>query len=151
MQRLNLPPAKFKYKTDNKKTSVFDIIRKKYVALTPEEWVRQHIVHYLTAYLKYSPGLIAVETQVKINGMSQRADIVVYDRKGVPAMIVECKAPEVKIDNSVFEQAARYDLKLGVKYLLVSNGIKHYCALMNREEGSFKLLNSIPTFEQINS
>ena len=135
---------------DDKKL-VFDIIRKKHVSLTPEEWVRQHVIHYLLGYLKYSSGLMAVETLVKVNGLSQRADIVVYDRKGKPAMIVECKAPEVKIDNSVFEQAARYDMKLGVKYLLISNGLRHYCALLNRDEGTFTLLKAIPSFKEINS
>ena len=135
---------------EDDKRLVFDIIRKKHVALTPEEWVRQHVIHYLLGHLKYSSGLMAVETLVKVNGLSQRADIVVYDRKGKPAMIVECKAPEVKIDNSVFEQAARYDMKLGVKYLLISNGLRHYCALLNRDEGTFTLLKAIPSFEEIN-
>ena len=151
MQKLNLPPAKFTYRIDGDKRLVFDIIRKKYVALTPEEWVRQHVIHYLYGHLKYSAGLMAVETIVKVNGLSQRADIGVYDRKGAPAMIVECKAPEVKIDNSVFEQAARYDIKLGVKYLLVSNGLKHYCALLNRDGGTFSMLKAIPSFDEINS
>jgi len=149
MPKLNLPPAKFKYKIEGAKRFVFDVIRKKYVALTPEEWVRQHIIHYLTGHLNYSPGLIAVETLVKINGLNQRADIVVYDRKGKPVMIVECKAPDVKIDNAVFEQAARYNLKLGVRFLLISNGIKHYCAMLNKEEGNYTMLKAIPVFDEL--
>ena len=150
MQKLNLPPADLTLKTENGKRHVFDVIRKKYVALTPEEWVRQHIIHYLTGMLKYPAGLMAVEALVKVNGLNQRADIVVYDKKGTPAMIVECKAPDVKIGNEVFEQAARYDMKLGVKYLFVSNGLKHFCARLNREEGTFSLLKSVPSVEDIN-
>jgi type I site-specific restriction endonuclease len=150
MQKLNLPPADLTFRTENGKRQVFDVIRKKYVALTPEEWVRQHIIHYLAGVLKYPAGLMAVEALVKVNGMNQRADIVVYDKKGMPAMIVECKAPDVKVGNEVFEQAARYDIKLGVKYLFVSNGLKHFCARLNREEGSFSLLKSVPSVEDIN-
>jgi len=149
MSKLNLPSAKFKYKTEGTKRFVFDVIRKKYVALTPEEWVRQHIIHYLTGHLDYSPGLISVETLVKVNGLNQRADIVVYDRKGKPVMIVECKSPDVKIDNAVFEQVARYNLKLGVRFLLISNGIKHYCAMLNKEEGNYKMLKAIPAFDEL--
>ena len=149
MLKLNLPPANLKYRTEDKKRFVFDIIRKKYVALTPEEWVRQHIIHYFTGYLDYSPGLIAVESLVKINGLNQRADIVVHNRKGMPVMIVECKAPDVKVDNAVFGQAARYNLNLGVEYLLISNGIKHYCAKLNREEGSYRMLKAIPAFDEL--
>ncbi len=147
MNRLNLPPISLKYKTENSKQLVFDIIRKKYVALTPEEWVRQNLVHYLMNHLGYPLGLIAVETVVKINTLNQRADVVVYNRKGEPVMIVECKAPTVKIDNSVFDQAARYNLSLGVNYLLVTNGIKHYCAQLNMEQKSYKMLKSIPGYE----
>ena len=124
MPSLNLPAVSLKYKTENNKRLVFDTVRKKYVALTPEEGVRQHFVHYLMNQLDYPVGLIAIETVVKINTLNQRADVVVYNRKGKPVMIIECKAPKVKIDNSVFEQAARYNLNLGVDYLLVTNGIK---------------------------
>ncbi len=149
MQDLNFPAADIKYKTENKKTLVFDIIRRKYVVMTPEEQVRQYLLHYLVNHLKYPPGLLAVETLVKINGLNQRADVVAYNRKGEPALIAECKAPEVKIDNSVFEQAARYNLKLGVKHLLITNGIKHYCAQLNKKKGTYKLLRAIPLFDEL--
>lgn len=150
MPSLNLPSVLLKYKTENNKRLVFDIIRKKYVALTPEEGVRQHFVHYLMNQLDYPAGLIAIETVVKINTLNQRADVVVYNRKGKPVMIIECKAPKVKIDNSVFEQAARYNLNLGVDYLLVTNGIKHYCAQLDKENRSYKMLKAIPGYEEIN-
>ena len=149
MHPLNLPPASLKYKTENNKQLVFDVIRKKYVALTPEEWVRQNFVHYLMNHLGYPSGLIAVEAVVKINTLNQRADVVVYNRKGKPAMIVECKAAKVKIDNSVFEQAARYNLNLGVNYLLVTNGISHYCAQLNSKDKSYKMLKTIPAYGEI--
>ncbi len=150
MHSLNLPPVSLKFKTENNKRLVFDVIRKKYVALTPEEWVRQNFVHYLSNQLEYPAGLMAIETLVKINTLKQRADIVVYNRKGKPVMIVECKAPTVKLNNSVFEQAARYNRNLGVDYLMVTNGIKHYCAQLNRENGSYKMLEAIPGYEEIN-
>ena len=149
MQPLNLPPAALKYKTVNGKQLVFDVVRKKYVALTPEEWVRQNFVHYLMSQLGYPAGLIAVESVVKINSLNQRADVVVYSRKGNPALIIECKAPKVRIDNSVFEQAARYNLNLEVSYLLVTNGIKHYCAQLNSKDKSYKMLKSIPIYDDI--
>ncbi len=149
MQDLNFPAANIKYKTENKKLLVFDIIRRKYVVLTPEERVRQYLLHYLVNHLKYPQGLLAVETLVKINGLNQRADIVAYNRKGEPVLIAECKAPEIKIDNTVFDQAARYNKKLGVEFLLVTNGLTHYCAQLNREEGSYKLLRAIPSFNEL--
>ncbi|NPA36043.1 MAG: type I restriction enzyme HsdR N-terminal domain-containing protein [Chlorobi bacterium] len=150
MERLNLPPANLKIAKDKGRLQVFDIIRKKYVALTPEEWVRQHFLHYFISGLNYPPGLIAVEKVVKINGMNKRADIVVYDKKGTPAMIVECKAPDVAVDNSVFEQAAGYNLRLGVDYLLITNGMKHYCAKLDKQNQGYVLLGSIPQYRDLN-
>ena len=149
MQKLNFPAADIKYKTENKKSLVLDIIRRKYVVLTPEERVRQYLLHYLVNYLKYPPGLLAVETLVKIHGLNQRADVVAYNKKGEPSLIAECKAPDVKIDNSVFDQAARYNLKLGVAFLLITNGIKHYCAHLDKKQGTYKLLKKIPFYEEL--
>ncbi len=149
MYQLNLPSVSLKYRTENSKQLVFDVIRKKYVVLTPEEWVRQNFIHYLINHLKYPPGLIAVEAVVKINSLNQRADIVVYNRKGKPVMIVECKAPKIKVDNKVFEQAARYNLSLGVDYLLVTNGLKHYCAQLVPKNKSYTMLKAVPAFNEI--
>ncbi len=149
MQQLNLPPAQLKTKPVGNKLQVFDEVRKKYVVLTPEEWVRQHFVHYLIGHLKYSPGLTAVEMPVKVNGLSQRADIVLYNKKGQPAVIVECKAPEVAVTRDVFNQAARYNMPLKVDYLIVTNGLQHYCARLVGEEGQYELLKAIPTAEEV--
>ncbi len=149
MQQLNLPAAQFKIKTVENKQQVFDEVRKKYVVLTPEEWVRQHFVHYLVRHLNYSPGLIAVEMLVKVNGLSQRADIVLFNKKGQPVMIVECKAPEVNVSRRVFNQAARYNTKLKVDYLVVTNGLQHYCARLIDDEGNYELLKAIPKADEV--
>jgi predicted type IV restriction endonuclease len=148
MQALRLPVAKLHLKSINGKTMVFDVLRKKYVLNTPEEWVRQHFVHYLMDHLQYAPGLIAVETLVVINGLRQRADVVVYNRKGKPMLIVECKAPSVKADRKVFDQAARYNMKLGVKYLVITNGMLHFCARL-KSNASYDMLPAIPSFEEL--
>ena len=149
MHQLNFPTASLKFKSENNKQFVFDVIRKKYVVLTPEEWVRQHLIHYLIHFLGYPPGLIGVETPVKVTGMNQRADVVVFNRKGIPVLIAECKAPGINISNSVFQQAARYNRELSVDYLLITNGLKHYCARLNKEEGSYQMLKAIPDFDLI--
>src|SRR4051812_45902757 len=115
LQQLNLPPSILQYKKINEKNAVFDIIRKKYVILTPEEWVRQNFIHYLINHLKYPKGLFKLESGLKINEMAGRSDIVVYDRNGELFMLIECKAPEISITNKVFEQASRYNLKLKAK------------------------------------
>ncbi|MBK3516919.1 type I restriction enzyme HsdR N-terminal domain-containing protein [Carboxylicivirga marina] len=149
MQTLNLPPVKFRTKQSGGKLQIFDEVRKKYVVLTPEEWVRQHFIHYLMSGLGYSAGLIAVEMLVKVNGLSQRADIVLYDKKGCARVIVECKAPEVNVSRAVFNQAARYNTRLNVDYLIVTNGLQHYCAQLLDEEGNYELLKVIPRAEEL--
>ncbi|WP_439184074.1 type I restriction enzyme HsdR N-terminal domain-containing protein [Carboxylicivirga taeanensis] len=145
MQQLNLPPAQLRTRSTENRIQVFDEVRKKYVVLTPEEWVRQHFIHYLVKHLNYSPGLVAVEIPVKVNGLSQRADIVLYNKKGKPVVIVECKAPDVPVTRRVFNQAARYNTQLKVDYLIVTNGLQHYCARLLDEQGNYELQNAIPT------
>ncbi|MCU4157227.1 type I restriction enzyme HsdR N-terminal domain-containing protein [Carboxylicivirga sp. A043] len=149
MQKLNLPPVQFRTKQAGNKTQVFDEVRKKFVALTPEEWVRQHFIHYLLKGLGYSAGLVAVEMLVKVNGLSQRADIVLYDKRGKARIIVECKAPEVAVTRAVFNQASRYNTKLKVDYLIVTNGMQHYCAKLIDEMGNYELLKAIPKAEEV--
>ncbi|MCG8579838.1 MAG: type I restriction enzyme HsdR N-terminal domain-containing protein [Bacteroidales bacterium] len=149
MQKLNLPPVQFRTKQTGNKIQVFDEVRKKFVALTPEEWVRQHFIHYLISGLGYSAGLIAVEMLVKVNGLSQRADIVLYDKQGQARVIVECKAPEVPVTRAVFNQAARYNTKLNVDYLVVTNGMQHYCAKLLDETGNYELLKAIPNASEL--
>ena len=147
MQQLNLPPYQFKLRLNGTQKEIFDSFRKKYVVLTPEEWVRQNILQFLIHERKYPASLIAVEIGLKYNGMQKRADILVYDKQGKPFLLVECKAPEVKITQNSFDQIATYNKIFGVKYLVVSNGIKHFCCVMEYENSSFKYLETIPFFE----
>lgn len=151
MVRLNLPPAQLRLRKEANKPQVFDLLRKKFVALTPEEWVRQHFIHYLVFHKSYPLGLIAVEAPVIVNGLKQRADVVIYNRKGKPIMIIECKATTIKIDNAVFDQAARYNMPLMVNYLVVTNGLEHYCAQINNIEASYLLLKEIPVFNEVDN
>ncbi len=128
---------------------IFDPYRKKYVARTPEEEVRQFILKYLTDDLHIPASLTAVETLVKINNLSQRADIVIYDKNLHPLLIVECKAPTVKITKATFEQALRYNTVLGTRFVVVTNGITHYCAEITTD--GIKMLNQIPDFSTLQS
>lgn len=144
MHKLNLPEYEFRLRQQQGKQQIFDVIRKKFVALTPEEWVRQNLIAFFIQHQKYSPGLIAVEMPVKVNGLNQRADIVVYNRKGLTAMIVECKAPSVAVTKAVFDQAARYNMQLRVEYMMVSNGLQHFCARLNNDKGGYQMLQHVP-------
>lgn len=144
---LNLPKYNFKLKRIEGIPYIFDIIRKKYVKLTPEEWVRQNLIHYLINEKKYSPLWIAVEKGLTYNKMNKRTDILCYDRTGKPLLIVECKSTSVDINHAVFEQIALYNYELKVPYLLVSNGLTHYCCKMNYLNRNFTFLNDIPIFQ----
>ncbi len=146
MQVLDLPDHGVKTKQGADGTTVFDPIRRRWVALTPEEWVRQHVVNYFIYDLGCPASLIAVETKLVLNGMSKRADLVLYSRSGAPLVLVECKAPTVSIGQGTFEQAARYNLIHKVRYLMVTNGIKHYCCQVDHQRGSVDFLPSMPTF-----
>jgi hypothetical protein len=146
MKPLNLPP--FDYKIDNKagKNAIFDMIRKKYVVLTPEEWVRQHFVHYLIDHLQYPKTLISIEGGLLYNRLQKRSDIVVYTRNTLPFMLIECKAPEVKISQRVFEQAAVYNQTLKASYVVVTNGMEHFCCQINHEKASSQFMNELPVY-----
>ncbi|MGV8827433.1 MAG: type I restriction enzyme HsdR N-terminal domain-containing protein [Breznakibacter sp.] len=148
MQPLNLPTGPFKIKKDQSRYKIYDMIRRKYVVLTPEEWVRQHIIHYLINDKHYPAGLTAVEHLVVINQLRQRADVVIYDRNRKPLLIVECKAPSVAITTGVFEQALRYNMVLGVRIVVVSNGITHLAARLD-DAGGYALLSQIPDYSQV--
>ena len=124
MLKLNFPDFEFKLKSIDSKTFIFDFIRKNYYLLTPEEWVRQHVLHFLV-YKKITKSHIAVEKQIKINNLVKRFDILVYDRDGQPLILIECKSPSVKIDQRVFDQIAIYNLKIKSKFLMISNGLDH--------------------------
>jgi len=146
MQALNLPTYKFKIKSRENKLFIYDIVRKKYVSLTPEEWVRQHIIHYLINDKNYPISLIAVEKKLIINKLTKRTDILVFTSKGAPNIIIECKAPSVKINQNSFDQIARYNLKLTANYLMVSNGLNHYFCFMDVEKEQYVFLENIPNY-----
>ena len=146
MPQLNLPNAVLKTKLVEGTTQVFDAVRKKYLVLTPEEWVRQHFIHYLNLEKKYPLGLMGIEKMVKYNEQSTRADIVLYTAEGKPNMIVECKAPKVKITQDAFNQIAKYNCKLRVDFLVVTNGMQHFCCAMDYENNKITFLEEIPQF-----
>ena len=149
MLKLNLPTYSFKIKSIGEKKQIFDEIRKKYVALTPEEWVRQNFIRYLIHEKQFPASLIAIEMALQYNRMKKRGDVVVYDTSGKPVVIVECKAPDVKITQNAFDQVARYNMTLKVKYLVVTNGLIHYCCSMDYEKKSYEFLNEIPLYKNI--
>lgn len=146
MQPLNLPTYPFKIKSSENKYFIFDIVRKKYVMLTPEEWVRQHIIHYLIEEKNYPISLIAVEKKVTVNKLTKRTDILVFNAKGLPHIIVECKAPSIQISQDAFDQIARYNLKLEASYLIVSNGLNHFYCYMDTENEKFVFIETIPNY-----
>ena len=151
MKQLKLPPYSYRLKESSGGKQIFDPVRRRYVALTPEEWVRQHFINYLAEVLKYPKGLIRVEASFRLNKMLRRADILVCDRKGEPVMIVECKAPEVNLTRQVFEQIFNYNLSFGVRYLVVTNGLVHFSGVADTERHRFILLDHIPDYESVNS
>lgn len=149
MQKLNLPEYSFKTRTAEGKQYIFDSLRKKYVRLTPEEWVRQNFVQFLISEKKFSTALMAVEAGVKINNNPQRADLVIFDRSGNPVLVAEFKAPEVKISQLTFDQIVRYNMQLKVRFLIVSNGMQHYCCTIDYAENTYAFRPDIPDFEEI--
>jgi hypothetical protein len=149
MQELDLPPYDFRLKSEHGKVKIFDEIRKKYVALTPEEWVRQHFVMYLINHRGTPAGLVIMEKTLTMNTMTRRPDILIHDRQGRPLMIVECKSPDVKISQDTFDQVARYNSVLRVPYLVVTNGLKHYCCLMDYPGKTYRFLEDIPDYREI--
>lgn len=138
----------YNFRTEERETGtvIFDEVRRKFVALTSEEWVRQHILHYLLYDKKYPRSLIAVERGIELNGLQKRFDVVVFANDGLPKMIIECKAPEEPLNDKVFEQIARYNLSLRVNYLWVTNGATNYCCSL---KSGIQLLEEVPAFEEM--
>ena len=147
MQKLNLPTYNFKLKSNENKTLIFDKLRKKYMVLTPEEWVRQHFVYFLIDEKKYPTSLIALEKQLTINKRKKRTDILVFNKEGNPDIIVECKSPSIKITQDTFDQIARYNLKLQANYLIVTNGLEHFYCKMDFENETYIFLKEIPDYK----
>jgi hypothetical protein len=150
MQKLNLPEISARTRLGaNGKSEIFDEIRKKFVRLTPEEWVRQHFLHYMIFQLGFPASLIVVEATLTYNKMKKRFDVVAYNNTGKPMLIVECKAPEVKITQSVFDQVAMYNMTMKVGCLLVTNGLTHYACSIDHENQSYGFLPELPKFEDL--
>ena len=149
MLDLNLPPFDINVKKTNNRLMVLDRLRRKYVALTPEEWVRQHFINYLITDKAYPQSLISNEIQINLNNQKKRCDSVVYDRELHPIVIIEYKSPDVNITQAVFDQIVRYNIVLKVKYLIVSNGLNHYCCRMNYDTQEFCYLPDIPQYDEL--
>lgn len=143
---LNFPSYSFQIQEADRKKMIFDVVRKKFVVLTPEEWVRQHVLHHLIYDKTYSASLLAVETGIKFNGMIRRCDIVAY-KNNEPYLLVECKAPHIVLTPEVVAQIARYQSVLKVPYLFISNGIRHLC-LKRNESGRIEICEEIPPFHK---
>ena len=146
MQQLEFPAFSFRVKNSENKIRIFDIIRKKFVVLTPEEWVRQHVVHFLITTHNYPKSLINVEKVIKINGLTKRYDIVVYKPNGELFLLVECKAPSIKISQKTFDQIAQYNLELNADYLMVTNGLQHYYCQINYTEKNYHFIPKVPIY-----
>ena len=149
MTNLNLPPIELKLSIDNGRHMLFDVLRNKNIQITPEEWVRQHFVHYLINEKSYPKSLMGNEVLLNLNGTKRRCDTVVYDRQLTPRLIIEYKAPHITIDQKVFDQICRYNFVLRVGYLIVSNGMQHYCCKIDYENKSYTFVKDIPSYSDI--
>ncbi|MFV0377907.1 MAG: type I restriction enzyme HsdR N-terminal domain-containing protein [Mangrovibacterium sp.] len=147
--KLNLPTYSFRTKQEGGKLKIFDDIRKKYLVLTPEEWVRQNFVRYLIDVKLYPASLMALETGLQLNGNQFRADLLIYNKLGKPWMIIEFKAPEVKITQKTFDQVARYNLCFEVPFLMVSNGMEHYCCQVDFDTKNYRFFREVPGFDEL--
>jgi hypothetical protein len=150
MIKLNLPDADLKIRRQGNNTEVFDPLRKKFVALTEEEWVRQHLIAYFIEHKKIPMHMMASERGLTINTMPRRFDLVVFSTDGKPAMIVECKAPGIPLNEDVFYQAARYNMALHVKYLLITNGLEHHCMYVDYLTPEIRFIEQIPDYKILN-
>lgn len=149
MHQLKLPSFDIKLKKKEGKIFVLDSVRNKYVSLTPEEWVRQHFVNFMINHKGYPLSLMANEVTISLNNTTKRCDTVIYHKNLKPYMIVEYKAPDVKITSEVFDQIIRYNMTLKVKYLIVSNGMEHYCCKVDYENSSFEFMKDIPDYNSL--
>ncbi len=144
LPQLNLPEFSFSIREKGQSKQIFDIVRKRFVSLSPEEWVRQNFMRFMIDFRGYKASLLSVERLVKVNGLTQRADIVAYNLEGKPWLIVECKAPSIPVNQDTFLQAARYNMSLRVPYFVLTNGMAHYCLYFNGSD--FEYLENLPEF-----
>ncbi len=149
MFQLNLPPYEIKYGEKDGKRTIFDILRRKYVTLTPEEWVRQHFVHFMMEHKGYPKTLLANEVELKIGSKRLRCDSLLYTRELQPRMIVEYKAPTIQLQQKTFDQISAYNLLLHVDYLVISNGLQHYCCRMDYDNSSYTFLEDFPSYDSL--
>ena len=149
MFRLNLPQYEIKIGERDGKHTIFDFLRRKYVALTPEEWVRQHFTHYLVEHKGYPKGLLGNEVELRIGGKRLRCDSILYNKVAEPQMIIEYKAPTIQLQQKTFDQISAYNLLLHVDYLIISNGLQHYCCKMDYENRKYLFLQDIPDYESL--
>jgi hypothetical protein len=149
MLSLNLPGFEAKVRKKDGKPVIFDPLRRKYVALTPEEWVRQHFTNFLITVKKFPKELLANEITIRLNNTTKRCDTIVYNRLPAPVMIIEYKAPGVTINHAVFDQITRYNISLRVPFLIVSNGLRHYCCKIDYEKQSYMFLEDIPYYDEL--
>ncbi|WP_426063671.1 type I restriction enzyme HsdR N-terminal domain-containing protein [Flavobacterium sp. DSP2-3-1] len=147
MRKLNFQLYHFRFKNSENKVSIFDAIRKKFIILTPEEWVRQHVVQFLLEEKKYPHSLINVEKVLKVNGLRKRYDVVVYSPDGSIFILIECKAPEIKIAQATFDQIARYNMTMKSQFLMVTNGLNHYFCQMDFENEKYHFLEELPNYK----
>ena len=149
MFRLNLPQYEIKIGEKDGKRTIFDFLRRKYVTLTPEEWVRQHFTHYLIAHKGYPKGLMGNEVELHVGEKRLRCDTILYNKQTQPQMIIEYKAPTIQIQQKTFDQISVYNLLLHVDYLIVSNGLQHYCCKMDYDNQKYLFLQDIPNYENL--
>ena len=149
MNNLNLPAFQYKIKHIENKAYIYDILRKKFILITPEEWVRQHFVNYLIGYLSYPKQLIANEVSIRLTSTSKRCATVIYSKTLQPQVIIEYKSPEIDLSQAVFDQALRYNMVLRVKYIILSNGIKHICCKIDYDNNKYIFLSDIPKYEDL--
>ena len=149
MLQLNLPQYSFRIKKQNEKLVIFDSPRKRFVALTPEEWVRQNFIRFLIEEKGYPAAYLAIEKQLNMNGMKKRCDAILYNEHAQPFLIIELKAPNVAISQATFDQVAVYNAKLKVDFFIISNGIEHFCCKVNLETARYEFFPEIPDFNQI--
>lgn len=150
MSGLNLPPFKIQTQKTEEHTDIYDFLRKRYVRLTPEEWVRQHFTHYLIEHKNYPSALLANEVTIQVNGTSRRCDSILYHKTGgKPRIIIEYKAPSIPITQAVFQQIYSYNSVLHADYLIISNGLTHYCCYINYEDQSIRYLKDIPEYSDL--
>ncbi len=149
MLSLNLPSYEPKISIKEGKRFIFDILRKKYIALTPEEWVRQNFVQYLINFKGFPKGLLANEVKISLNNTIKRCDTVLYSRDMNAKLIVEYKAPHIEITQAVFDQITRYNMVLKVEYLIISNGMNHYCCKIDYTNNSYTFLKDIPSYDML--